>query len=247
MRLPWRVGGEGRVVQPAIRTLGAVLCGVEYPLQSCAQRRAKDACTTPTTSIASYARSNRCIAQVLAELTAGAKRSHWMWFIFPQLAGLGTSPTAGRFALGSLAEARAYLAHPLLGPRLLQCTELVNAVQGRAAQEIFGTPDDLKFRSCMTLFAHAAASRSVARRAREVLRGRGGSPHPRTPYLGFLNFRMNWSVWPRMAASNTLAVRGSSLLRSTSLLPSNLKPAASTSLLHRRFVDAVQGGGITKT
>ncbi len=96
------------------------------------------------------------IAQVLAELTAGAKRSHWMWFIFPQLAGLGTSPTAVRFALGSLAEARAYLAHPLLGPRLLQCTELVNAVQGRAAQEIFGTPDDLKFRSCMTLFAHAA-------------------------------------------------------------------------------------------
>jgi uncharacterized protein (DUF1810 family) len=96
-------------------------------------------------------------AQVCAELAAGHKQSHWMWFIFPQLRGLGSSPTAQRFGLGSLEEARAYLAHPRLGERLRRCTELVNRVEGRSAQEIFGYPDYLKFRSSMTLFARAAA------------------------------------------------------------------------------------------
>ena len=99
-------------------------------------------------------------AQVCAELAAGHKQSHWMWFVFPQLRGLGSSPMAERFAIGSLAEARAYLAHPLLGERLRQCTQLVNRVEGRAAQAIFGYPDYLKFRSSMTLFAHAAAGDS---------------------------------------------------------------------------------------
>jgi uncharacterized protein (DUF1810 family) len=94
--------------------------------------------------------------RVCAELAAGHKRSHWMWFIFPQLRGLGSSPTAQRFGLDSLAEARAYLTHPLLGERLRRCTELVNRVEGRSVQEIFGYPDDLKFRSSMTLFARAA-------------------------------------------------------------------------------------------
>ena len=96
-------------------------------------------------------------AQVCAELAAGRKQSHWMWFIFPQLRGLGSSPMAERFAIGSLAEASAYLAHPLLGERLRQCTQLVNRVEGRTAQAIFGYPDYLKFRSSMTLFARAAA------------------------------------------------------------------------------------------
>jgi uncharacterized protein (DUF1810 family) len=95
--------------------------------------------------------------QVCVELAAGRKRSHWMWFIFPQLRGLGSSPTARRYAIGSLAEARAYLAHPLLGERLRACTQLVNRVEGRSAQAIFGHPDELKFRSSMTLFARAAA------------------------------------------------------------------------------------------
>ena len=95
-------------------------------------------------------------ARVCAELAAGHKQSHWMWFIFPQLQGLGSSPTAQHFAIGSLEEARAYLAHPLLGARLRQCTQLVNRVEGRSAQAIFGYPDHLKFRSCMTLFACAA-------------------------------------------------------------------------------------------
>lgn len=101
----------------------------------------------------------------LAELRAGAKRSHWMWFVFPQLAGLGSSPMAQRYAIGSLDEARAYLAHPVLGPRLRDCTRAANAVEGRSAREIFGSPDDLKFRSCMTLFNEAAPEEADFRRA----------------------------------------------------------------------------------
>ena len=93
---------------------------------------------------------------VEAELAAGRKLTHWMWFVFPQLVGLGRSDTARRFALESLLEARAFLSHPLLGPRLLACTRLVNAVEGRSAHDIFGSPDDMKFHSSMTLFHHAA-------------------------------------------------------------------------------------------
>ena len=99
-------------------------------------------------------------AHACAELAAGHKQSHWMWFIFPQLQGLGASPMAQRYAIGSLEEARAYLSHPLLGERLRRCTELVNRVEGRTAQQIFGYPDYLKFRSSMTLFARAAADRA---------------------------------------------------------------------------------------
>ena len=94
-------------------------------------------------------------ARVEMELKAGRKASHWMWFVFPQIAGLGASAMARRFAIGSLAEARAYLRHDLLGPRLLGCTKLVNKVEGRSARDILGQPDDLKFRSCVTLFARA--------------------------------------------------------------------------------------------
>ena len=93
---------------------------------------------------------------VEAELRAGRKTSHWMWFVFPQLSGLGHSDMARRYALGSLGAARAYLAHPVLGPRLRHCTGLVNAVEGRSAHDIFGAPDDLKFHSSVTLF-HLAA------------------------------------------------------------------------------------------
>ena len=93
---------------------------------------------------------------VVAELRDGRKRSHWMWFIFPQLRGLGGSLTAVHYGIPSIDEARAYLRHELLGPRLRECTRLVNAVQGRSVSEIFGSPDDLKLRSSMTLFAVAA-------------------------------------------------------------------------------------------
>lgn len=98
----------------------------------------------------------RVYENVLRELRQGAKRSHWMWFIFPQIDGLGSSPTAKAYAIRSLGEARAYLDHPLLGQRLRDCTRLVNAVPGKSAHDIFGCPDDLKFRSSMTLFAEAS-------------------------------------------------------------------------------------------
>lgn len=92
---------------------------------------------------------------VLRELRDGRKRSHWMWFIFPQIHGLGRSSTAQKYAISSIDEARAYLAHPLLGERLRECTRLVNAIESRTVHEIFGSPDDMKFHSSMTLFAEA--------------------------------------------------------------------------------------------
>ena len=91
----------------------------------------------------------------LAELRSGRKQSHWMWFIFPQIAGLGSSAMARRYAIRSLAEAQAYLAHPLLGERLRTCTRAANAWEDRSAHALFGAPDDVKFRSSMTLFAQA--------------------------------------------------------------------------------------------
>ena len=100
------------------------------------------------------------MAQVQDELRAGQKRTHWMWFVFPQLAGLGHSAMARHYAIASRDEAAAYLAHPVLGPRLAACTELVNAVEGRSVHQIFGSPDDLKFHSSMTLFAHVQPSPS---------------------------------------------------------------------------------------
>lgn len=99
--------------------------------------------------------------QVCAELRAGSKSSHWMWFIFPQLEGLGQSQIARRFAIASRAEAEAYLKHPILGPRLRECTRLVNLVEGRSIGEILGSIDGLKFRSSMTLFAHATTDNQV--------------------------------------------------------------------------------------
>jgi uncharacterized protein (DUF1810 family) len=94
--------------------------------------------------------------RVFSELQAGTKTSHWMWFIFPQIKGLGRSPTSIEYAISGLDEARAYLAHPILGPRVKECTRLVLMVKGRSATEIFGSPDDMKFRSSMTLFAAAS-------------------------------------------------------------------------------------------
>ena len=99
--------------------------------------------------------------EVCSELRQGRKRGHWMWFVFPQIVGLGHSATARRFAVASRQEAQAYLQHPVLGPRLRECTLLVNLVEGRTLEEIFGHPDDLKFRSSMTLFAHAAPDNPV--------------------------------------------------------------------------------------
>ena len=115
---------------------------------------------------------------VLAELGAGRKRSHWMWFVFPQIDGLGFSAMAQRYAIRSLAEAEAYLAHPLLGERLRRCTDLVDAVEGRSLTAILGSPDDMKFRSSMTLFDRAAPGEPRFRRALD--RFCGSEPDPAT-------------------------------------------------------------------
>ena len=96
-----------------------------------------------------------------AELRAGRKRSHWMWFVFPQIRGLGNSSMAVKYAISGMEEARAYLGHAVLGPRLRECTGLVLAVAERSAHEIFGSPDDLKFHSSMTLFAQAGVENGV--------------------------------------------------------------------------------------
>ena len=105
--------------------------------------------------------------QVLAELRAGQKRSHWIWFIFPQLKGLGSSSHAQFYGIGSLEEAAAYWSHPVLGPRLEECTILVNQVEKRPIGHILGYPDDLKFRSSMTLFSRAAPEARVFAQALE--------------------------------------------------------------------------------
>jgi uncharacterized protein (DUF1810 family) len=102
--------------------------------------------------------------RALAEIQSGRKRSHWMWYVFPQLAGLGSSYTSKLYAVESVAEAEAYLAHPVLGPRLIECAEATLAVERRSAHDIFGSPDDLKLRSCATLFAHVSADGSAFHR-----------------------------------------------------------------------------------
>lgn len=103
--------------------------------------------------------------EVRSELRAGRKTSHWIWFIFPQIKGLGHSATAREFAISSCEEAAAYAAHPILGPRLRECTSLVNAIAGRGIRQILGTPDDLKFRSSMTLFMRACPDDPIFRDA----------------------------------------------------------------------------------
>lgn len=99
--------------------------------------------------------------RAIYEIRSGCKASHWMWYIFPQFAGLGTSPTARRYAIRSVEEAEAYLRHPVLGARLIECARAALNVRGRSAREIFGSPDDLKLRSCATLFAAVSTPGSV--------------------------------------------------------------------------------------
>ena len=108
---------------------------------------------------------NPVFDQVLRELRSGVKTGHWMWFIFPQIKGLGHSPVSMEFAISSRDEARAYLQHPVLGPRLKECTRLVLQLESRSVEEIFGSPDDMKFRSSMTLFAHVSPEDEIFLRA----------------------------------------------------------------------------------
>jgi uncharacterized protein (DUF1810 family) len=117
---------------------------------------------------------------VRAELRAGRKRSHWIWFVFPQIEGLGRSSTAMRYAISTPDEARAYLSHPVLGPRLRECTRLVAQVDGRSAEQIFGWPDVMKVRSSMTLFARAAEAEDKADFVAVLDKFYGGEPDPAT-------------------------------------------------------------------
>lgn len=110
--------------------------------------------------------------QARAELRAGAKRSHWMWYIFPQIAGLGRSDTARHYAIGSLAEAEAYLAHPVLGARLRECVSIINALPGSDPERVFGAVDALKLRSSLTLFAEASTEPCFAEGLRKWFEGR---------------------------------------------------------------------------
>ena len=103
------------------------------------------------------------------ELHDGRKQSHWMWFVFPQMKGLGSSPMSQRFGIGSLDEARAYLAHPVLGPRLMEVTRLMLVARGGSVHDILGSPDDMKFHSSMTLFAQAAGAGSIYAEALDKL------------------------------------------------------------------------------
>jgi uncharacterized protein (DUF1810 family) len=120
-------------------------------------------------------------SKVCEELRRGYKTGHWMWFIFPQIAGLGSSEMARRFAISSTAEAEAYLQHPVLGKRLEECAALVLKVSGRTANEIFGATDELKFRSCMTLFGRTSAKNPVFQD--NLMKYFGGKPDPLTTNL----------------------------------------------------------------
>ncbi len=111
---------------------------------------------------------NPVIEEAKKELRSGRKRTHWMWYVFPQMEGLGSSQMARRYAISSRNEAEAYLEHSVLGPRLRDCTEIVNDLEGRSANEIFGSPDDLKFRSSMTLFHAVVDGPNLFRTAIEL-------------------------------------------------------------------------------
>jgi uncharacterized protein (DUF1810 family) len=120
----------------------------------------------------------RVYPQVCKELRAGRKESHWMWFVFPQIAGLGHSATSIHFAIASLDQARAYLAHSILGPRLRECVRLTLAIDGRTAREVFGPVDEMKFRSSLTLFANAASDEPLFAECLEKFFS--GAPDPAT-------------------------------------------------------------------
>ena len=145
------------LVEPALHTVepgltepdqrGKVMHLRHLPFNHCATVGHMESASDPFDLQRFVDAQERVYPAVLDELRAGRKRSHWIWFIFPQIAGLGSSPTAAIYAISSLDEARAFLAHDLLGPRLRECVRLVNAVHGRSIGEIFGSPDDLKVRS----------------------------------------------------------------------------------------------------
>ena len=117
-------------------------------------------------------------SDVLDELKRGKKAGHWIWYVFPQMASLGHSAMSERYSISCINEARAYIGHPILGPRLVECTELILAVEGKTAEQIFGSLDAMKFRSSMTLFSHVGEADSVYQRA--LSKYFDGEPDPKT-------------------------------------------------------------------
>ncbi len=152
-----RMATEIETLRDAHRAVEAIARGADYPGEAAARRRAAAASPDDPFNLKRFVEAqNPVFADVVSELAAGQKQSHWMWFVFPQIAGLGLSPTSALFAISSLDEAKAYLAHPLLGPRLIRCAGLALAASSRTARQIFGPVDAAKFRSSMTLFNRAA-------------------------------------------------------------------------------------------
>jgi uncharacterized protein (DUF1810 family) len=172
------MAGIGREVPWPRNAAGNVICGV-YPgrmIRKTPEARMTDPDTFNLRRFVDA--QNPVLDTVTAELRAGKKRTHWMWFVFPQIQGLGHSEMARRYAISSVDEARAYVAHPVLGERLLTLTQIVNALDGRSVEQIFGYPDDLKFHSSMTLFAHAATDKTPFELALNTYFG--GEPDPGT-------------------------------------------------------------------
>ena len=156
------MGPLSRASRVASKNYGVILFPVRSRVKCAAPKKDSAVTSNDPFNLARFVEAQApVIERVLAELRAGQKRSHWMWFVFPQIAGLGNSAIAVRYAIGSLDEARAYLAHPVLGSRLRECTRLVLDVQGRSVDAIFGHPDNMKFHSSMTLFARAAPDERV--------------------------------------------------------------------------------------
>src|SRR5919112_680248 len=147
---------------------------VKLPAASSAARNSRTSSRTCSAAADRGAGAGVTYRQALAELRAGRKRSHWMWFVFPQVAGLGRSATAQHYAISGLAEARAYLAHPVLGPRLVECAEALASLPGRDAAAVLGPVDAQKLRSSMTLFAHADPSQPAFRAVLEQYFGGAG-------------------------------------------------------------------------
>jgi uncharacterized protein (DUF1810 family) len=136
----------------------------------------------PTPDLTRFVQAQECVYEpAMSEIRSGRKQTHWMWFIFPQFDGLGSSATSRQYAIRSVAEAEAYLRHPVLGPRLVASAEAVLAIAGRSVFEVFGSPDDMKLRSCATLFARVSPPGSVFERLLE--RHFGGAADEKTLQL----------------------------------------------------------------
>jgi uncharacterized protein (DUF1810 family) len=158
-------GSSGKILEMSKHVLGWPWNGIGFEEEAIMTRANQSANADDPYNLRRFVEAQaEDYEQALAEIRRGRKSSHWMWYIFPQFEGLGHSSMSRRYAIKSLAEAKSYLAHPVLGPRLLACAESAWRVEGRSALDIFGSPDDIKLRSCATLFAAVSPPGSVFER-----------------------------------------------------------------------------------